>query len=338
MSEPTVQAAKKPNTSLLLRGAIWIAIGALIAAALVCVVWVLVSDQQNLVGRAFLTILLLAAFGGIAILEASLAPQRPDWLALVSMISWIVALLVGAAKIWLPADAMNGFGMRGVNGAERLFQFLLAVLVLQLAVVHVRIFWRAVQRHVTTFTRIVAYTTFAFLAMLVALLVFFLTFPHVFHYSELYWRIVVALTILTAVGSTLIPLLNALFAPRRPTAALPAAPAWPTYADRVTPLPMLHDGSPDWNAYYTGVPTVEASAVPVASLPAVPVPPAAPASPSAPTTPVAPLPPTFGGPGTAPGSEAAPDTTDVPADPPAAGPDTGGFPAAPPAAPNRPQS
>ena len=79
--QPPVPIEKK-NMSLLIRGAIWIAIGALIAAALVCVVWVLVGDQDGLIGRAFLTILLLAAFAGIAILEAGLAPNRPDWLAL----------------------------------------------------------------------------------------------------------------------------------------------------------------------------------------------------------------------------------------------------------------
>lgn len=328
MSEPTAQPAKKPNTSLLLRGAIWIAIGALIAAALVCVVWVLVGDQQNLVGRAFLTILLLAGFGGIAILEASLAPRRPDWLAVVSMVSWIVALLVGAAKIWLPADAPNGFGTRGVVGTERFFQFLLAVLVLQLAVVHVRIFWRAAQRYVTTFTRVVAYTTFVFLGLLVSLLVFFLTFPNVFHYSALYWRIVVALTILTAVGSMLIPLLNALFAPKRSLGALPPTPGWPTYADGITPLPVLHDGSPDGNAYYAGAPTAEAAAAAAVSVPFVPSPPVPP------VPPVIPLPPTFGGPGATAASEVA---SIVPGTPPPADAEPPVFPAAPPAAPTRPQ-
>ena len=261
MSQPEIapQApalVEKKNMSLLIRGAIWIAIGALIAAALVCVVWVLIGDQDGLIGRAFLTILLLAAFAGIAILEAGLAPNRPDWLALSSMVTWIVALLVGAVKIWLPEDDQY------FTGAERFFQLLLVVGILQLALLHVRLFTPAAQRHVTTFTRIIYFATIAFLAGLVGMLVFFLTFPHTFEYGELYWRIVVALTILAAVGTTLIPLLNALFAPRRPPVAaaspgLSAAPTWPMYADGVTPLPVLPDGSPDWNAYYTGYPSVQ---------------------------------------------------------------------------------
>ena len=323
MSQPDITAhqstqGEKKNMSLLIRGAIWIAIGALIAAALVCVVWVLIGDQDGLIGRAFLTILLLAAFAGIAILEAGLAPNRPDWLALASMVTWIVALLVGAVKIWLPED--GGY----FTGGERLFQLLLVIGILQLALLHVRLFTHAAQRHVTTFTRIIYIVTIVFLGGLVGLLIFFLAFPHSFDYGELYWRIVVALTILAAVGTTLIPLLNALFAPKRPSresAAIASAPAWPTYADGVTPLPMLPDSTPDWNAYYTGYPTVAPQQqalgqAPAAAFPVAPEPLApqyaqqfAPPVPQAPEVP--PVPPAPG-----PDAPAAPQQAAPPAFPP----------------------
>ena len=267
MAQPQVAAPAKKNMSLLIRGSIWIAIGALIAAALVCVVWVLIGDQDGLIGRAFLTILLLAAFAGIAILEAGLAPNRPDWLALASMVSWIVALLVGAFKIWLPED-QEFFGP-----GERFFHLLLVIGILQLALLHVRLYTPAARRHVTPFTRIIYIVTLVFLVGLVAMLVFYLTFPHNFDFGELYWRIVVALTILVAVGTTLIPLLNALFAPRKPAAAAPSAPSWPTYADGVTPLPALPDATPDWNAYYTGYPSVPQQQFPQLASPAQGVPP-----------------------------------------------------------------
>lgn len=264
MSQPETVATENKNTSLLIRGAIWIAIGALIAAALVCVIWVLIGDQDGLIGRAFLTILLFAGFAGIAILEASLAPKRPDWLALASMVSWIVALIVGAFKIWLPEEEYY------FSGAGRFFQLLLVVGLLQLALLHVRLFTPAAQRHPTTFNRVIYIVTVVFLGGLVAMLVFYLTFPDTFEYVDLYWRIVVALTILAAVGTTLVPLLNALFAPKKPTQ--PAQPAsaflsWPTFADGITPLPALPDGSPDWNAYYTGQPTPQAPQAPQAALP-----------------------------------------------------------------------
>lgn len=283
MSEVTTETTGKANASLLIRGAIWIAIGALIAAALVCVVWVLIGDQDGIIGRAFLTILLLAAFAGIAILEAGLAPKRPDWLALASMITWIVALLVGAIKIWLPEEPGEYAG-----GIARFFMLLLVIGVLQLALLHVRLFTPAAKRYVTTFTTVIYYVTIAVLVLLVAMLVIYLTLPDTFHYGDLYWRIVVALAILAAVGTTLIPLLNALFAPKKPHAAQAAYAApqtygtaqsltaqsqqpvlqqpvqqqWPTYVDGVTPLPVLHDGSPDWNAYYTGYPTAQQSQFP----------------------------------------------------------------------------
>ena len=327
MTNTHTSAKSKPNTSLLIRGALWIAIGALVAAALVCVVWVLIGDQQGLIGRAFLTIVLLAAFAGIAILEAGLAPNRADWVSLLSMISWIIALLVGAVKIWLPDD--TGY----FSGMERFFQLLLVVGVLQLALLHVRLFQRAAARHVTVLTRVIVYATFVFLGLLVALLVFFLTFPHTFHYDDLYWRIVVALTILAAVGTMLIPLLNALFAPKpqvhaasapypvaTPSApypvAAPAAPAaalpWPTYADARTPLPMLPDGSPDWNAYYTGVPAPGATIFPAPEAEHVPQP-EAPAQPAQ--------------------DPAAQDQGSAPAAPGSAGPAPQGFPPAPPVPP-----
>ena len=338
MSQPEITAhqqaqGEKKNMSLLIRGAIWIAIGALIAAALVCVVWVLIGDQDGLIGRAFLTILLLAAFAGIAILEAGLAPNRPDWLALASMVTWIVALLVGAVKIWLPED--DGY----FTGAERFFQLLLVIGILQLALLHVRLFTPAAQRHVTTFTRIIYIVTIVFLGGLVALLIFFLAFPHSFDYGELYWRIVVALTILAAVGTTLIPLLNALFAPKKhqqQAHAVASAPGWPTYADGMTPLPALPDGSPDWNAYYTGYPSVAPQHQALGQAPApVPFPvspdPAAPqyAQPAAPQ--YAPAAPQVPGVPPVPQAPGLPPVPQVPvAEPPAAAPPQSAPPAFPP--------
>lgn len=287
MSDSTPRTEARQSNSKLIRGAIWIAIGSLIAAALVCVVWVLIGDQAGIVGRAFLTILLLAVFAGIAIAESNLASKRPDWLTLASMISWIIALLVGAVKIWLPEEENLYYYDYDGRGVGRFVQLLMVVGVMQLALLHVRLFLKASRRYVTTFTRVIVIVTFSLLALLVAMLVFFLTFPDQFEYGDLYWRIVIALTILVAVGTALIPLLNALFAPRVQTAPHAVAPygaapygsaphaqqqagghspnasvqplaPWPTYADGRTPLPVMPDGSPDWNAYYTGYPTYAA--------------------------------------------------------------------------------
>ncbi|WP_314505432.1 hypothetical protein [uncultured Microbacterium sp.] len=275
---PDHTRSDNPGSSLV-RTAIWVAIGALIAAAIVCVIWVLVGTQNGIIGRAFLTILLLAAFAGVAIIDARLAPRRPAWFALASMVTWVVTLLIGAVMIWMPERySWSGF--------TRFIQFLLIVLILQLALLHIRLYTKAFFRHVTTFTQIVAIVTITLVIGLAVMLVLPLMLGEWVDFSELYWRFVVAITILAAVGTALVPLINALFAPKSPrpdqreAAPFPhaALPPWPTYADGVTPLPMMPDGSPDWNAYYTGYPSQLSQAIapvaPFAPPSAVPQPPA----------------------------------------------------------------
>ena len=258
---PYTDPDRADPSSSLVRAAIWVAIGALIAAAIVCVVWVLVGTQNGIVGRAFLTILLLAAFAGVAIIDARLAARRPAWFALASMVTWVMTLLIGAVMIWLPERYPWG-------GLNRFVQFLLIVLVLQLALLHLRLYTKALQRHVTTFTQIVAIVTITLVIGLAIMLVLPLMMGEWVYFGDTYWRFVVALTILAAVGTALIPLINALFAPKKPrpvhlNAPPPASalPPWPTYADGVTPLPMMPDRSPDWNAYYTGYPSNVSQAI-----------------------------------------------------------------------------
>ncbi|MDT3330041.1 hypothetical protein Q9S78_05095 [Microbacterium sp. KSW-18] len=322
MSEPSTA----PNSSKIFRAAIWVAIGALIAAAIVCVVWVLVGDSNGMVARAFLTILLLAAFAGVSILEASLAERRPAWFALASIVSWVVALIAGAFMIWMP-EAPGDYGV----GAERFFKFILIVLILQAALLHIRLYSKSFARHQTTFTSIVAYVTMGLVVILAVMLIIPLLFAEFTDFRDIYWKVVVSVTILAAVGTALVPLVNALFAPKRdrspvsgygsqgytaqpygsvaqldPALTAPAAPvqAWPTYADGRTPLPVMPDGSPDWNAYYTGQPSypqqpygATASQAPPApesvpaDAPAVPPAPPVPGDASQPDQPAPPVPP-----------------------------------------------
>lgn len=296
MSEPITH----PNSNKILRASIWVAIGALIAAAIVCVVWVLVGDANGMIGKAFLTILLLAAFAGIAILEANLASRRPAWFALTSMVVWVAILLIGAFLIWMP-EADDYFG----SGLERFMKFLLIILILQGALLHIRLFSKAHERHRTTFTSIVTYVTIGLVVILAVMLVLPIMIEEYVEFRPFYWRVVVALAILAAVGTALVPLVNALFAPKKPRPVAPAAAyyppvqQWPTYADGATPLPVLPDGSPDWNAYYTGQPTypqgyaaqqVAAPAVPAPDPAAAPVAASAPAAPAAEPAPAWPAP------------------------------------------------
>jgi hypothetical protein len=273
----TLPASSQPATgdSRLVRAAVWVAIGALIASAFVCVLWVLLGTGNDVVGRAFLTILLLAAFAGVAILDARLAPGRPAWFALASMVAWVVSLLLGAFLIWMPESGDAFY----TTGFSRFASFLLIVLVLQLALLHVRLYMKAHDRNPATFIRVTTYITVGLVVVLAAMLVFALAFGEFVDLPNLYWRWVVAIAILAAVGTALVPLVNALFAPRRPReravhrygeyVAQEPAP-WPTYIDGITPLPFLPDGSPDWSAYYTGYPSAASQVF--TPLPPAPVP------------------------------------------------------------------
>src|SRR4051794_37975422 len=169
MTMPDPRASSSPvradaTTSPLLRAAIWVAIGALIAAAIVCVVWVLTGSQNGIVARAVLTIVLLVAFAGVAILDAHLAPRRPAWFALASMASWVLALLIGAVLIWMPERYPWG-------GFTRFIQFLLVVLILQLVLLHLRLYVNAFRRYITPFTQTVVIITIALVVALAALLI-----------------------------------------------------------------------------------------------------------------------------------------------------------------------
>lgn len=262
MSNDQVRSPKQ-DMSKVVRGAIYIAIGALVLAAIVCVAWVFVPDQGDLIGRAFLTVLLLSGFSGAVLLDANLAARRPDWLVLASTASWVVVLIVGAFKIWIPRGDDEFFGWTGV----RVWELLLVIGVLQLALVHQRLYWKAHRRYVTGFTRTIAVVTTVLLVGLVLMLAFYLAAPRLLDYSDWYWRVVVALAILASVGTLILPLLNALFAPRpvpAQPAPFPVPPAqgrpdgrlpWPTFADGRTPLPFLPNGQPDFDAARTGVPS-----------------------------------------------------------------------------------
>ena len=264
--------------------AVWIAIGALIAAALVCVIWVLIGDQNGLIGRAFLTIVLLAGFAGAALLDASVAPRRPQWYVLVSMIGWVLALLAGAIKIWAP---MDGGWPWDSSPFIRFIEFVGIVLVLRLAILHIRLFTKTQGEPRSAFSRAVVPMTVVLVSVLAVLLILPMLLARAIDFSEFYWRVVVAITILAAVGTALVPLVRALNGPRRlaPPAPPVPAPVWPTYVDGVTPLPALADGSPDWNAYYTGYPTQQAPYQQQGIAPTPTPPPMPPAPPAPPTAP-----------------------------------------------------
>ena len=253
----------------------WVAIVALIAGAFICVYWVLFTPSGDVIPKAFLTILLLAGFAGVALGDSYLAHSRPAWLIPASMAGWVLILLSGLALIWVPNEVFDD--RYGLGGALKFWNFVLVIVYVQLALVHQRLIWKAHARYVTVFTRVLTIVTTAFvLALLVTALVS-LVLPG--DYPPLYGRVMVALAILGAVGTALVPLVTAMFAPRAPRPGRPAGVThvdgrpllpWPTYRDGVTPLPMLDNGQPDFDAQRTGVPSPGSRAFGPQAAPAAP--------------------------------------------------------------------
>lgn len=237
-----------PGIPPLMRGAMWVAIAALIAGAVLCVFWVLVSPEGGVIPKAFMTILALAGFAGTSLLDAQLAARRPSWLVVASMASWVLVLLCTLSLIWVP----TGY----VYPVAKVWFFILIVLFVQLTLLHQRLLWRAHSRHVTGFTRALTVVTSAFVLALLVMALVPLTLPAYFVYPEVYGRIMVSLAILGAVGTALVPIITTMFGPKRGAALAAARPLpWPTYRDGMTPLPILPDGQPDFEAQRTGVPS-----------------------------------------------------------------------------------
>ena len=207
-------AAQHPGTpsarSPLQRTALWVAVAAMLAAAVICVFWVLLGDSGGIVVRAFLTVALVAAFAGVTLLDASEAPRRPSWYVLASMGGWVLLLLAGAVTIWIQERAQP------YDGVVRFSCLLVLVLVVRLALLHIRLFLRAHLRHVTTATRAITIGTVVVVILLVLLLAVPLTVVSELHFPDFYWRVIASLAILGAVGTALVPLINALSLPRAP--------------------------------------------------------------------------------------------------------------------------
>ena len=114
--------------------------------------------------------------------------------------------------IWMPERYSCG-------GFNRFVQFLLIVLILQLALLHVRAVHEGVPAPRHDVHQTVVIVTIALVVVLAVLLVIPLMIGEWVDFPDIYWRIVVAVAILAAVGTALIPLVNALFAPKKPRAA-----------------------------------------------------------------------------------------------------------------------
>src|SRR5690606_40825170 len=80
--------------------ALYLAIGALVAAAVLGAYFIIVGDQANVAGRAWLTLFLVALFAGAVVLDANVSSGPNRWYLGVSTIVNVVLVAVGLLKLW----------------------------------------------------------------------------------------------------------------------------------------------------------------------------------------------------------------------------------------------
>lgn len=247
---------------------LWISIGALIFTALISVGLVLFSSETQVIGKAFLTVFLLAGFSGIIVLLTKTSEKQNPYVALVSMFSWILILLIGVIKIWWDLNREDEYYYY-LSILGEFIQFILIVATVQLTVLHFSLYTKLFFGVKNKFHQITGAVT-VFIVFLVALMIIVPLVLTQYEYSGFYWRTVVALSILGAVGTTLLPLVNALTktTSKKPLNEktlpvslhntpqvqefIPVPQGWPVFYDGKTPLPILFDGSPDYQAFYSG--------------------------------------------------------------------------------------
>ncbi len=82
------------------RIALWLSIGMLVAAALLGGFFIIVGDQANVAGRAWLTMLLVAVFAGTVLLDTTIADGPNRWYLAASTIVNVVLVAIGLMKVW----------------------------------------------------------------------------------------------------------------------------------------------------------------------------------------------------------------------------------------------
>ena len=212
--------------------ALYLAIGALVAAAVLGAYFIIVGDQANVAGRAWLTLFLVALFAGAVVLDANVSSGPNRWYLGVSTIVNVVLVAVGLLKLW------NGWLQPEDTAAAsvwfaQFFRLLAVVIVLRLALLFMQLYGLAfVTRGRTQVGKIMAIVTIGLVWATALVVAIPAAFPET-EWPEWWWRLAGA-TSLVAVVTTVIPLLLRAFEPKapKPAAAQQFAPqqAYPVQA------------------------------------------------------------------------------------------------------------
>ncbi|MFK4789734.1 hypothetical protein [Microbacterium sp. ZW T5_56] len=235
------------------RIAMWLAIGMLVAAALLGGFFIIVGDQSNVAGRAWLTLLLVAAFAGAVLIDTAITRGRDPWYLGASTVVNVVIVAVGLLKIW------NGWGQPADTADELVWSVqmfrLLGVLLLLRAALGITQLYVPFTRKATTppISKVAGYGAIAFGWLTALVLAIPAAFPAP-DYPDWWWRVAGA-TALIAVVLTVIPLIIRAFQPRdaassAPQQQVPQAYGQPVYPPQQQGYPQQQPGYPQQQPGY----------------------------------------------------------------------------------------
>lgn len=196
------------------RLSLWLTVGALLAAAVLGGIFIILGDQANVAGRAWLTLLLVLVFAGAVVLDTAVATGPNPWYLPVSTIVNVALLAVGLLKLWngplQPSDTADP----GV-WVVQIGRLLLIVVLLRLAVLITQLLWRfVVVRARSSVTRATGVLTVALIWVAALVPTIPAAFPAA-DWPDWWWRIAGAAA-LVAVVATVIPLIVRAFEPKAP--------------------------------------------------------------------------------------------------------------------------
>lgn len=215
--------------------ALWLAIGTLVAAALLGGYFIIVGDQAAAAGRAWLTLILMAAFAGAVVLDATYSDGPNRWYLPASVIANVLIVLVGLFKIWngwlQPANTADA-----VVWSEQWLRLIGVILLVRSVLFATQLYGlHFVTRGRSPITKVSASVSLVF-AWLCAL---FLAIPASFpqpQWPDWWWRSSGAMA-LVAVVLAVIPLIVRAFEPRKPRAPLVPSGYAPPHPGQQAPLP-----------------------------------------------------------------------------------------------------
>jgi len=214
---------------------LYLVVGTLLAAAVLGAVLIIVGDQANVAGRAWLTLVLVAAFAGAVALDAVASNGPNRWYLGASTIVNVVLVAVGLNKLWngwlQPSDTADP-----LVWIVQIWCFLLVVVLLRVALLVTQLYWHFfVARARIALTRVTGVVALALAWVTALVLAIPLALPQG-DWADWWWRIAGAAS-LVAVVALVVPVVVRAFEPKPPRPPRPVPVLDPRTGQYYVPQP-----------------------------------------------------------------------------------------------------